>query len=437
MLNEILIVVGLILVNGIFSGAEIAIVTLRKGRVREMAEGGSRSGKALLYLRENPERFLSTVQVGITVVGAAAAAFGGSVFAERLAPSLAGLPWIGLHAGQVALVLVVLLISFLSIVLGELVPKSLGLRSSEGYARVVAQPIVALSVVAKPIVWLLTGSSNLVLRLFGDHTSFTETRLSLEELRGMVDEASEGGSVPEEAGEIASRALEFAGLVAADVMIHRRFVAGIPIDADAATVRRIMIEAGHRRTPVYQGSLDGVQGYVSWRDVLQKVWDGAPVDLRSMLRPCPFVPETTPAHELLETMRSQRQQIAVVVDEHGGTAGIVTLEDLLEELVGDIVSEHDPLPADLSKLDSAGSVVVAGSTSIREVNHALEVELPEPSEWTTVGGLTIELAGGRIPRTGEQFTLPDGTRIEIVEATPRRVRRLRVVPRRKQVGASS
>jgi putative hemolysin len=279
-------------------------------------------------------------------------------------------------------------------------------------------------------VWVLTKASNAVLRLFGDQTSFVESRLSLEELRGLVSEASQGGSVPEEAGEIASRALKFAELTAADVMLHRRFVVGLRVDADPDEIRRVMLESGHRRTPVHKGSLDEILGYVSWRDVLQRVWTGASLELRTMLRPAHFVPETTLAPELLDTMRRQRLPLAIVVDEHGGTAGIVTLEDLLEELVGEIVSEHDNAPTELVALQPDGSALVPGTATIWEVNHALEVDLPEPEEWTTVAGLCIELAGGRIPRAGERFTTPDGTEIEVVDATERRVRAMRIRPRR-------
>jgi putative hemolysin len=428
MLEELLFILALILFNGIFAGAEIAVVTMRQSRVNELAESGSRAGLALRELRGNPEAFLSTVQIGITVVGASAAALGGASFTEKLVPLIERVPLLAPRAEVLALTLVVALISFLSIVLGELVPKSLALRASEGYARIAATPLLWLSWIVRPAVWFLVKSSNLVLRAFGDTTSFTESRHSLEELRGLVDEASQHGSLPEEAGDIASRALEFAELRASDVMIHRRFVVGISEDADAAAVRKVMLENGHRRTPVFRGSLDHVVGYVSWRDMLQRVWDGVAIDLQQMIRPCTFVPESAPAPELLETMRSQRLSLVVVVDEHGGMSGILTVEDLLEELVGEIVSEHDPAPTNLVQHQADGSALIPGTVAIRDVNRELEIEIDETEEWTTIGGLCIELAGGRIPRTGESFTAGDGSRIEIVEATIRRVRMVRIHP---------
>ncbi len=431
-MSEFLIVFALILVNGVLAGAEIALVAMRQSRVRELAEAGSKVGRAIQRLRANPERFLSTVQIGITVVGSTAAVFGGATFATDLAPTIRNVPLLGPYAEELSLALVVAMITFLSIVLGELVPKSLALRAPEGYARWAAQPLLALSWLVQPAVWLLTKSSNAVLKLFGDHTTFTESRLSLEELRGLVNEASEEGSVPEEAGEIASRALEFGELTAGDVMTHRRYVIGLPKDASPSLVRSVMLTSGHRRTPVYEGSLDNVVGYVSWRDLLARVWKEETLELAQLIRPGYFVPETTTALDLLGEMRSRRLQLAIVVDEHGGMAGIVTLEDLLEELVGEIVSEHDPKQSESIRREHEGSAIVAGTASIRDVNRELELDMEEPEEWTTMAGLCLALAGGRIPHAGERFTARDGTEIEILDASARRVRNLRVRKARRE-----
>jgi len=425
---ELSVLVVLILANGVLSGAEIAIVSVRSSRVRELADGGNAAGIALRKLRATPERFLSTVQIGITVIGATAGAFGGATFSEDIAPLLARLPGIEERAREVSLVLVVVVISYLSVVVGELVPKSLALRESERYARLVAKPLLALSWAIQPAVWVLSTSSNLVLRLFGDSTSFVESRLSLQELRTIVDEASEGGSVPLGPGEIASRALQLAELTAADVMIHRRFVVSLAVDADEAEQRRALVEIGHRRTPVHGDSLDDLLGYISWRDVLRVRWDGAPVVLRDHLRKAHFVPEAMPAADLLETMRKERLHLAFVADEHGGVAGIVTLEDLLEELVGEIESEHDPLRSHAVWRSPDGSAVVSGTTPVREVNRELGLRLEELEGSTTLGGLCVALAGGRIPEHEERFVASDGTTLEVLEASPRRVRKLRVQP---------
>jgi len=402
-------------------------VSMRSSRIEELAAAGSRAARAVRRLRAHPERFLATVQVGITVVGVTAGAFGGARFGSDLAGALRRWELLAPHAESVAFVVVVGLVTYLSLILGELVPKSLALRASERYALLVARPLEVLAELARPAVWLLTSSSNAVLRLFGDRTDFLEAKLSLEELRHLVDEASEGGGVHPGAGAIATRALELGELKAADVMVHRRFVVALPVDADPKRVCQAFLEAGHRRVPVYRGSIDDVVGYLSWRDVFERVWKREPVDVSELVRPAYLVPETMSATDLLHELLQQRLQLAVAIDEHGGVAGIVTLEDLLEELVGEIESEHGRQPQRIWR-EPDGSALVLGEVALRDVNRALDIALDEPAEGTTLNSLLVELAGGRIPTGGESFTARDGTRLEIREASPRRVRRVHVTP---------
>jgi len=428
MLTELLIIVGLILVNGVLAGAEIAVVAVRASRVRELAERGSGAARALGELRSDPERFLSTIQVVITVVGAAAAAFGGSAFAEDLAPGVSQVAWLSPYSEEVALGLVVTLISVLSLLFGELVPKSLALRASEPYALLIARPLLWLSHLFAMPVRLLTGAANLVLRLFGDRTTFMESRISLEELRSIVGEAQQHGSVQPHAGAIASRALEFAELTVVDVMVHRSFVQAVPKQADANEVEERVLHGVHQRFPVYDGTLDNVLGYVSWRDVLPLVKRGEAVVLEKLVRPTIFVPQSQPAPALLEEMRRRRLHLAIVVDEHGGTAGIVTLEDLLEELVGEIASEHSKSEYERFSRDASGAAIVPASLAIRDVNRELGLALDEPDDVTTLGGLSVRLARDHIPRVGERFTAQDGSVLEVVDASPRRVRSVKVSP---------
>jgi putative hemolysin len=412
--------------NGLLAGAEIAIVSVRRSRLRELVEDGNRRAVAVERLRDDPERFLATVQIGITVIGAAAGAFGGVTLGEDFAPAIAWIPGLEPVAPQLAVLLVVVLVSYLSLVLGELVPKSLALRSSERYALFAAPLLLRLARLMRPIVWFLTASSNTVLRLFGDRTTFTEARVSGEEIRQLVEDAARTGSLSASAGEIASRALEFADLRAADVMVHRRFVVALPIDAGEEQVRGALLRQGHRRLPIYEGSIDHVVGYLSWRDVIERIWDRQPLELRALMRPGYFVPETMPAPALLEEMQARRVHLAIALEEHGGMAGIVTLEDLVEELVGEITSEHQPEQPAAFTREADGAVVVQALLPVRDVNRELGIELPELEGATTIGGLCTELAGSRIPQKGEQFALDDGTRIEVVEASHRRVRLVRI-----------
>lgn len=377
----------------------------------------------MLALREEPERFLATVQVGITVVGATAAAFSGASLATRLTPVVERVPGIGHAAEDVALAIVIAFVSYLSLVFGELVPKSVALRASEAYALLIARPLLGLAWMARPLIWFLTRSSNVVLKPFGDSTSFAESRLSPDELQQLVEEAAKTGSLDEGTSEIASRALDFGGLTAGDVMIPRNQVNGIPRDAPPAEVRRILLEDGHSRMPVYEGTLDNIVGYVTARDVLAVAWQGDLVVLEDILRPPLFVPTTSPAIRVLKELQRRHMRIAFVVDEHGGLAGLVTLEDLVEELVGDLFSEHEK-PDDSVKKEADGSAVVRGGVPIRDVNRLLELDLPEGDTWSTVAGLVVSLGGG-IPARGASVRSGDVV-LEVLDATPRAVRLVRL-----------
>jgi putative hemolysin len=425
--SELAIILLLVFANGIFAGAELAILSVRKTRLQALLEQGSGAARAVKALRENPERFLATVQIGITVVGATAAAFGGASLARRLSGPLAQLGLSPERAEEVAFALVVGMVSYLSLVLGELVPKSLALRYSESYALLIGRPLGGLSRLMKPVVWFLTFSSNLVLRLFGDRTSFTESRLSSDELQQLIEEAARIGSVHPRTGEIASRAFDMAALTVADIMVPRRNVVAIRRHATPEEVSRVLLEEGHSRMPVYEGDLDHIVGYVVAKDLLAFALEQQLIVLEDVLRPAYFVPGTMRAMDALQQMQTRRMQMALIVDEQGGLSGLVTMEDVVEELVGDIASEHET-PHETIRREPDGTVLVDAALPIREVNRAFEwVELPESESWTTVGGLCMSLAGS-IPAAGARFSLPNGTVLEVVDASPRRVKQVRIHP---------
>lgn len=422
--TEVLIILGLVLINGVLAGAEIAIVSLRRTRLQQLVESGSAAARGVERLRQQPERFLATVQIGITIVGATAAAFGGSNFAADLTPLLARVHFLAPHAHLVAMAVVVGLLSFLSLVLGELVPKSLALRTPERYALLLGRPLLVLSLLARPLVWLLTASSNLVLRLFGDSTTFIEARLSPDELRQLVKEATDAGTVHPQAGELVSRALDFPTLTAGDVMIPRTQVTALARDATQEVLQRTLVGHPHSRVPVYEEEVDHIVGYLNIKDVLGPVWERRPVDLEALLRPALFVPAFKPAVGLLDQMRARHQPFAIVVDEQGGFAGLVTLEDLIEELVGEVFNEHARTP-ELFQRQPDGTVLLQGSARVREVNRALGLALPEGEGWKTVAGLVLDRVGA-IPPEGQRVTLDGGTTLEVVDASSRRVRLVRL-----------
>jgi len=311
-------------------------------------------------------------------------------------------------------------------VLGELVPKSLALRNAERYALIVGKPLLVLSHLARPLVWLLTTTSNLVLRPFGDRTTFTEARLSAEELEQLVAEAGKAGSLDAPTAEIASRALAFRELDAADVMVPRSRVVALPRDAPPEELKRLLLEEGRSRMPVYDGTLDDVVGYVMAKDLAAMAWERQLVVLADLIRPVHFVPESARAVQVLRDMQRLRTQIAVVVDEHGGMAGLLTLEDLIEELVGEILGEAEEAE-DLIRREPSGSAVVRGDVPVREVNRALGLALPEGEGYTSVGGLCVALAGS-VPERGARLVAGPGIELEVLEASPRAVRRVRIMP---------
>ena len=401
-------------------------MSVRRTRLVELGDEGHGGARAALRLRKDPDRFFASVQIGITIVGSTAAAIGGANIAGQVSPMLQGLGLDLEWANRIALAVVVGGISYLSLVLGELVPKSLGLRFSERYALMIARPLLGLSKIAGPLVWLLTFSSNLVLRVFGDRTTFSEARMSTEELQAMVEDAAKQGSVDSHTSEIASRAFELNEIPVSSVMVPRGRIVAIDKDADFEEVKSIVLEEGHSRYPVKDETIDNIVGYILAKDLLAIQWESNLFQLADLVRPPHFIPETMRALDALRELQKRGLQLSIVVDERGAVAGLVTVEDLLEELVGEIVSEGET-PVEVARREGDGSYVVAGSAPVRDVNRATGMELPEEDGYSTVAGLTISEAG-HIPQAGEEFTLGDGTRLQICDASPRRVRAIRIFP---------
>jgi putative hemolysin len=436
LLTPFLVIGLLVVLHGVLAGSEIAVVSVRKTRIRQLVEEGSGAARAVEALRMNPERFLATVQIGITVVGALLAALGVPAFAALATPVLHRLPWLVDMREEIAFGFGVVMISYIELVLAELVPKSLALRLSEGYSLFVSRPLQLLSSVARPAVWTLEASSNVVLRLFGDRTSFSETRLSQEEIAQHLEEAGRAGTVDGRSADIATRALELSGLTAADVMTPRNRVVALVRTATAEEVRKSFLERAHERVPVYDDNPDNVVGYVAAKDVLAMALERLPLSIDELVRPATFYPESMKATAVMKDMQKNHVNLAIVVDERGGMAGIVTMEDLLEELVGDIFSEDDrggPAPV---RLRPDGSAWVLGATPIREVNRELDLSLPEGELWATLAGYCIALAG-HIPAPGERVVAEDGTILEILESTPRRIRTVRIIKPQRPAEAAS
>jgi len=418
---ELALIVLLSIANGLFSAAEIAVLSVRKSRLAELIAIGDKRAARVQGLHREPERFLATVQIGITVIGAAAAAFGGATLSRRLAGVLhaAGLTR---YTEELSVVIVVLFVSYLSLVLGELVPKSLALRGAERYSLLVAGPLARLASLARPLVWLLTASSNLVLRIFGDRTSFTEARLSAEELKQLVEDAADGGTLEAAAGEIAARAIGFGALRVDAVMIPRSAVRAVPSSARAPEVDAIVASTPEDRI-VVRGEADDDIGYLTLRDLFE-LSRKPERTARDLARAPHYVPTSALAVDVLREMQKLRCHLAFVVDEQGTVVGIVTSEEMIEEVVGDIFAEHESITAGI-QIEGERCARLLGSTAIHHVNRALDIALPTNAEWSTVAGLVVAKLGA-IPKAGAKVALDRGVEIEVLEASQRRVQSVRI-----------
>lgn len=427
MLSEILLLLALIALNGVFSATELAVVSLRKSRLSQLVEEKNPGSKAVHALREQPEHFLATVQIGITAVSAAAAVYGEESIGRRVAAWLLTFPALAEWATFLGFASTVLTVTYLSVVLGELVPKSLALRRPEPLALAIGRPLLLLSRAARPLVWLLSSSSNLILRLFGDKTSFIEARMSPDELQELVVEAARTGQLDDSTADIASRAFDMRELSAEDVMKPRTQVHALPVQASRQQVLHVLEQELPDRLPIYEGNIDNVVGYVAVKELAKQCLAGRPLSLRKALRRVLLVPPALPAVKLLSRMQKERVPLAVVLDEAGGTKGLVSFEDLLEELVGEVHDDSVPPPEGVLEQPD-GSLLVRGDVPVRELNRDRHLDLPEGETWSTLAGLCLELSG-RIPQPGTVLTAADGSVLEVLESDPHVVRLVRVRPR--------
>lgn len=422
---EVVIVLVLILANGFFSGAEMAIVASRRGRLRQMADEGDEAARTALELASSPDRFLPTVQIGITLVGTLAAAYGGDRLVSELAAWLAGvLPAsIAGAARPIALTVFVGLLSYFTLLLGELVPKRLALRRAESIARAVAPAMQVFARMTKPLVSMLGWSTRAVLFLLGAHKSDGPT-VSVDDIEHLLEAGRAEGVLEPVEQAVATEALRLGERTVRDIMRPRIDLDALDIETPAGEILGAIAMAGYSRLPVYEGSLDHILGYVLLKDVLRHTWMGWPLELRKMLHRALFVPETMPLDRLLELFQREKNQLAIVLDEYGGTEGMVTLEDVIEELVGEIHDEHRTEAAAFVQRPD-GSWLVDGGASIEDLVRRLAVKADAlPRDYSTVSGLVLaELE--RIPGTGDQVTWR-GLTLEVVDMDGRRIDKLLV-----------
>ena len=422
---QLLLQLVLIMLNAYFAATEIAVISLNENILRRQAEDGDKKAARLLKIVETPTRFLSTIQIGITLAGFLGSAFAADNFASRIR-DWAVVKWqldasAAAAVNTLAVVLITIILSFFTLVLGELVPKRVAMQKAEQVARFTCGVVSGLAAVMRPLIWLLTVSTNGVLRLLHIDPNAEEDQVSEEEIRMMVDIGEEKGAIESGEKEMIENIFEFNNMTAEEVMIHRTDVVMLwARDSDEEIVRTIR-ETGLTRFPVYEEDADDIVGILNTRTYLLNARESQPRPLRELLTPAYFVPESVRTDALFRDMQAKKIHMAIVVDEYGGTSGIITMEDLLEEIVGNIYDEFDP--QDEQEIVPLGEDQwrIAGSADLEEVAEALGVELPEDEEYDTLGGLVFaQLAV--IPEDGSHPEVDVcGLHIRVEELSDRRV----------------
>ncbi|WP_302497113.1 hemolysin family protein [uncultured Flavonifractor sp.] len=422
---QLLLQVILIAINAYFAATEIAVISLNEALIRKQAEGGDRKAAKLLRIVEMPTRFLSTIQIGITLAGFLGSAFAADNLAGLLTQwavstfALTGPVVATVHTLSVIVVTVIL--SFFTLVFGELVPKRVAMKKSEAVARFSCGVVGLLATVMRPLIWLLTVSTNAVLWLLRINPNEDEEEVSEEGLRMLIDLSEEKGAIETDEKEMIENIFEFNNMTAADVMIHRTDMVMLWAEDTPEEIEKTIEESGLSRFPVYEEDADDIIGILSTREWLINARKPQPKPLRELLRPAYFVPQSVRTDLLFRDMQSKKVHLSIVVDEYGGTAGLVTMEDLLEEIVGNIYDEFDP-QEDLEIIPlGEDRWRVAGSAELEELFEALGMEMPEEEESETLGGLVYAQLSV-IPEDGSHPEVDIyGLHIRVEELSERRV----------------
>ena len=448
-MSELLVVVILIFVGGFFAASEIALITVKRHRLSQLADEGNGAARIARRLTEDPGRFLATIQIAITFLGFLAGAVGAQAFSDPFGDLLATLPLITLSAetaDTIAFVIVTLVIALASIIIGELVPKTLALNFPERLALWVARPIGFLQGMLSPIVWVVSRISALLVRLLGGKEKPQGGYLSTEELKLLVETGSEQGQIEEEEKEMIHGVIELAEKRVHEVMVPRIGIRAVNVDDPLDEVLDMIVRAGHSRLPVFEENLDNVVGILYAKDLLpylkgNGLANGA-IDIRKLVRSPVYVPESKPVDDLLHEMQAAKRHIAIVVDEYGGTAGLVTMEDVVEEIVGEIQDEYDredPMVEDVSTDEEFG-YRIDGRVSMDDLRDLFDLsdeDEPDEDAYDTIGGFVVHRVG-RIPLPGAEIDFRDGVTIRVETAEPRRVAKvLASRPRRVDQGTES
>ncbi len=427
---KLLLLLALILVNAFFAMSEIAIISLNDTKIKKMADEGNKRAIKVLKLTENPSNFLSTIQLGVTLAGFLTSASAAESFADPLAKIIAG--WLGIHSGNamysviggVAMVVVTVVISYFSLVLGELVPKRIAMQKSESISFKVVGFLLFIKAATRPFIKILSVSTNLVVRMLGLDPNANEEVVTEEEIRMLVDAGEEKGVIEESQKEMINNIFDFDDVPVSDVMTHRTEIEAVEITDKIEDVVKLSCEMGYSRIPVYEDELDNIRGIIYVKDLLPYVGKAVPngKKLSKIMREAEFVPESKRCGDLFTEMTEKRVQMMFVSDEYGAVSGLVTIEDLLESIVGNIQDEYDNEEEDIVQLDDK-TFNFDGTTDIEEVEETLDISVPE-GEYDTLGGLIMSELG-RMPEEKDEI-ICEGYKFIVEELDERRIDRVRI-----------
>ncbi|MCS7204739.1 MAG: hemolysin family protein [Leptospiraceae bacterium] len=440
-MTDIFILILLTLLNGFFSASEIALITIKKSRVKSLIENKVKGAEIIRQLQNDPNRLFATIQIGVTLVGTIASVFGGVKVVEQISQLLQNLPIPNSllpFVDAISFAIVVLFITYLQIVLGELVPKSLALNHSERVALILAYPISFFNSLFYYLSQILISSSNFILKPFKDKTSFSETKLLAEEILHLLEEGVKKGTIETNEHEMIENIFEINETDAREVMVPRVDMVALPVNAKREELIKVL-ETMYSRIPVYKENLDNIVGILHIKDLLRAFWkknlelSDEEIAISKIMRPPFFVPEGMKIGKILQEMQKRKIQIAIVVDEYGGTAGLLTLEDILEEIVGEIqdVSEGKESENQILKIDD-NTFLVNGSCNIFDFNEFISEDvIPESEAYTTVAGFIIEQLG-RFPEIDEAFEYKN-LKFIIMKKEKHKIIQLRVEKHKKEV----
>ncbi len=405
MISQLIFLFILILLNAYFAATEIAFISLNDAKVEKQAKEGNNKAKQIKKMLKNPSKFLATIQIGITLAGFLSSAFASDAFAGMLAPVLnKWMPFISIAVWQnISIVIITIILSFFTLVFGELVPKRLAMKYYEKISFATIGVIKGISVITAPFVKLLTWSTNIVSKIFGVGEQEEEI-VTEEEIKMMVDQGEEKGSIEENEKELINNVFEFNDIIASEIMTYRTDIYAIEINDNVYEILDEIDEYKYSRIPVYEETIDNIRGILFLKDILKLISMRKEIKILEIMREAYFVPETKPIDEIFKELQANKMQMAIVIDEYGGTAGLLTMEDILEELVGNIFDEYDDVEIEYKKLDD-NTYLIEGSVTINDLKKILNIELPE-GDYDTLSGYLIDKLG-RLPEEEEYPVIED------------------------------